>query len=143
MSTGAVDWFIDPTDTVKLELDIPGAKAGEAWILVKRELSFAEEAALSGAMIGRFQPSGEKKRGKSDLTDSGIEVDLKKFEIERIMSWVVEWSAAGPGGKMLPVTRDAIASLRPSIAAAITAALDAHVEAMASGKAATSGETTG
>ena len=133
-------WFIDPTDVVRLPLVLKG----DHWIEVKRELSFAEEQALAGAMMGDLRATGVKgkgsQNGKAEVLDASMGFDLKRYQIERYATWIVAWSAKLPDGKAIEVSRDSIAILRPAVAAAIDVALDTHVEALEAEKKAPSGE---
>lgn len=128
------NWFIDPGETVRLALDLPG----DHWIEVKRELGFGEEAALQGAMMRRWgmDDPADGKNGKVRAEQTGISVDLERFAVLRIKTWVVDWSARGPNGKTIEVSMAAIKNLRPLFSEAITVALDKHVEEVEAGKAA-------
>lgn len=130
-------WFIDPSDIVEIKLS---TLPGDQWIKVKRELGFAEEQALAGSMMGDFKASGAKAgAGKVDVMDASVGFDMKRYQIERFVTWIVDWSAKTKDGKSIEVSRDAVAVLRPVVADAIDKALDAHVEALEAAKKAPSG----
>lgn len=119
----ADSWFIDPGAIVRLPLEgiPPQADGTPHWIEVKRELSFAEENVLMGSMTDGFRTNGNG-------TGPAMGVDFARFQVERFATWIVDWSARTANGKPAPLNRDAIKNLRPVLAAAIDAALDAHVE---------------
>ena len=83
---------------------------------VKRELSFGERERLSNVSL---------KSMKAVTTDGEtvqeIGIDMARFKLERILAWVIDWSAKGK------INRDTVAALKPSIADEIEKALDAHI----------------
>lgn len=110
-------WFVDPTATVKL--DLPGGE----WIEVKRELSYGDEQALAASMMGDIRTIEKSK-------NASLGVDMRRYQLKRFTTWITAWSARGPNGKAIEVNEAAVANLRSEIAAAIDAALDAHIAAL-------------
>jgi hypothetical protein len=117
---------------------LPAQANGEPhFIVVKRELSYGEEQALYGAMIG-----GVKASGKKGEADAEMGVDMKAFALKRFRTWIVSWSLTRKRGalaEIVPVSADAIANLRGPVAEAIDKALDAHVEVLSEAKKGTTG----
>ena len=132
-------WFIDPTATVRIELP------GNQWIEVKKELSLEDEATLGSSMMGAFKTGATKKGAEKGSADASVEVDMRKFQITRFITWIVDWSATDKNGKSIPVTKDTVANLKSSITAVIDAAIDAHIEAQneIEEKKGKTGETSG
>lgn len=122
-------FFVEP-DTERLQLF-----GGEAWIEVKKELTFGEEQRLAGTAIGKMSV------GKG--SDEGAEVGLnwERHALERLNIYITEWSFTDAKGKRVDKSRDAVANLAPKVAAEITRALDAYLEA-AEGKEPAATETS-
>jgi hypothetical protein len=91
------------------------------WVLVRRELTFGQQRRLAAAGltgIDTAAPTGERLR-----------VDLAAFDIEKLVTWVMDWSFTDEDGTHLDVSRERIEALTPETAREITEALDAHIEA--------------
>ena len=100
--------FVKP-ETVRIDLE-----DGE-WIEIKKQLSHGELAHLAGS-------------GLTHLTGSAEFVyDMERFEVTKIESWLVDWSARDESGKYVKPTRAAISALEPDDAQRIKQAIDDHV----------------
>ena len=106
--------------TVRLELS-----EGD-WIEVKERLSYGEQQRLTGMAVGR-------------AGDGGIHLDYARYEIERLATWLVDWSFRDDQDKPVALSKKAIENLDPDTADEIDAALNAHIEAR--GNPQTPGET--
>lgn len=113
-------YFTDPTDSLRIDLDLPG----NPWIEIKRELSFSEEQALAGAMMGGFRAEGKK----GDAQTAEVALNTERYAVEKLFVWLLNWSFVRDG-KSVRITRDAIKNLKPFVAEAIGAAIDAHSDA--------------
>lgn len=122
----AESMFVDPSETVDLKIGI-----GDHWVRAKRELSYGESASLAGAMMGKVNAAGLSGKGEGDAE---IGLDSKKFAIERLYAWLVDWSLTTKDGKTAKITRSAVENLRPSVAQAIGDALDKHMESLGNGE---------
>lgn len=130
-------WFVDPTATVRIVLD----EDDGFWIEVKKELSLSEETALASAMVGDMTLTGGGKSGKGQPAKGAMPIDMRKYQIERFATWIVDWSGTDDKGKRVPLSRDAIANLTSDVGTLIDEALDAHIEAIEAGKESKGGET--
>lgn len=132
--------FIDPTATLRKEFMI-----GEDtyWVDIKAELSFGEEQALAGALMGALNSKQFQGKGKADSADIALSMEFRKAALEKIALWAVGWSLTNAKGAEVAITREAIASLRPPVAEAINEIIDAQAEANeAMGKPPTGQEST-
>lgn len=118
------DRFIEP-QTTRIEL------TDDDWIVVKHRITEGERLRLEGATLARMRAV--------DGEQAEIGLDWPRFRIQRIVTWVVEWSFRH-GGKAVPITRDSVSALDPETAAEIQEALDVHIAGIEeSKKAATAG----
>jgi len=91
------------------------------WVLVRRELSYGQQRRLAAAgLTGIDQAAGGNER---------LRVDLAAYDLERLCTWVIDWSLRDADGDHVVVSREAIESLHPDTAGEINRALDAHVAA--------------
>lgn len=107
-------WQID-TNTREIQL------SDGDWITVKMELTEAEEQQIVTAGYKKIDTSA------TELKD----VDWSAFYIEKVLMWVVDWSAKDAKGRTIPLTREAIRILPKETSQEIRAAIDAHVEEQA------------
>ena len=102
------------------------------WVLVRAELSYGQQRYL--ATVGLTGLPGV-------LADQGggarLSVDWARFEVERLATWVLDWSFADADGEHVVVSREAIEALAPETAEELNRALDAHIEALEAKKAPT------
>ena len=97
------------------------------WVLVRQELSYGQQRRLAAAgLTGVDQSMAEGER---------LRVDLAAYALERLATWLMDWSFKDEDGDRVTVSRETIEALHPDTAAEIDAALDAHIEAL-EGKAA-------
>ena len=102
-------------DAVRLELS-----EGD-WVLVRRELSYGQQRRLAA--------SGLTGVDAAATAGQRLKVDLAAYDIERLVTWVMDWSFRDDDGDRVAVSREAIEALHPDTATEIGAALDAHIEA--------------
>jgi len=103
-----MSWFVSAA-TKRYELE-------EGWIEIKNELDYGERERLSNGAMTRV--SG------SDESNAGIDLDIAKFNVLKLQTWLVDWSADQP------ITRQTIEALRPSVADAIEEIINQHQEAL-------------
>jgi len=97
------------------------------WVLIRTELTYGQQRRLahSGLTgIDRAAAEGEQ-----------LKVDLAAFDIERLVTWLLDWSFVDADGERVVVSREAIEALHPDTAQEIDAALDAYLEGQAAKKA--------
>ncbi len=116
--------FIDPSATVRREFTVDG---NPHWVEIKAELSFGEEQALAGALMGAMNTKQTDKSAKTG--EVSLSMEFKKAAIEKIEIWVTEWSFTNAAGKTVAKTRESITNLRPTYAEAINDLIDAQIEA--------------
>ncbi len=107
--------FVEPQTK---RVPIPGRE--DDWLEVKLELPYGEERRLSGSALGDMSVDSER-----DSTTIGMAWGL--HTIERMLSWIVDWSLKGPDGKDVLFNLDGINMLKVSMGEAIDQALDAHI----------------
>lgn len=100
--------FVDPTSEIRIAL------SDDDWIVVRRELSVGQQREMYQAM----------RRKGSDA------IDLSLYPTARALAYVVRWSFVDYHGAAAPVTAGAIDLLEPSTLTEITAAIDAHDDAV-------------
>ena len=93
------------------------------WIRVKSELTYGEAQRVNDAVMKRTGDDGDP-----------FTIDLAVYQIERILSWVLEWSFTDEAGKRVPVSRATIEALDTATGAEITIALNEHIAAVAERK---------
>jgi hypothetical protein len=93
-------------NTVRLDL------SDGDWIEIKERLSYAEAQALGSASL-----VGLNGRG-------GYDIDMARFGLKRIETWLTDWSFVDTDGKSVNLTVDAIRNLDPDTATEILTALD-------------------
>jgi hypothetical protein len=107
--------FVKP-ETIRYDL------AEGDWIDVKKFLTAAEEARLSGAGVPGFT-QGEP--GKQTF-----ELDFVALKFARMLCYVEAWSFVDAKGNQTKPTRDYIETLQPDVFDEIDAVLDKHRKAM-------------
>lgn len=116
------DAFVDP-NTIVLNLT-----EGD-WIEVKERLTYGEQQRLASASLTSVQI----KAGRSADADTEINLDMQRHAIERIRTWVVDWSFRDKNGKQVKITQKTIENLKPDIADEINAKLDEYIELIEAG----------
>lgn len=97
------------------------------WVLVRAELSYGQQRRLAGAGLTGIDASA--------TAGERLKVDLAAYDLERLATWVIDWSLRDGDGDRVTVSREAIEALHPDTAGEINAALDKHVEALEAKKA--------
>jgi len=95
------------------------------WVAVRKELTYGQQRRLAAAGLSGV-PTALAERGEGEK----LTIDLAQYDIERLCTWVIDWSFTGADGEPVYVSREAIEALHPDTAAEIQAALDRHVEAL-------------
>lgn len=113
------DRFVEP-ETATLEL------SDGDWVQVKRRLSYGEQQRLAGVSIRGTRSVREPTQNGTDATAG---VDWERFQIERLHTWLADWSFLGADRKPVALTREAIRTLDPATVREIDAALTTHVAA--------------
>lgn len=97
------------------------------WVLVHAELSYGQQRRLAAAgLTGVDASAAEGDR---------LRFDLAAYDIEKLVTWVMDWSFRDEEGARVDVSREAIESLHPDAAAEIAGALDAHIKELEAKKA--------
>ena len=109
--------FVRPL-SVRLDL------SGGDWLEVRERLGYGAQQKLATSGIKQMATAADNGAGNT------FNVDLSAYQIERMLAYIVEWSARNPDGSPMKVSRDAFAALTQAAADEINAALDAHIEAM-------------
>lgn len=106
-------WFVTPETT---RLDLAGG-----WIEIKTRLSFGEAEALKAAHL--------QQRNMFDEGTREVTVDLANHDTQKILAYLVDWSARDEYGNRVTISPATIGALDPAIGAQILAAIDDHLEA--------------
>ena len=97
------------------------------WVLVRAELTYGQQRRLAAAGLTGIDAAA--------TTGDRLKVDLAAFEIERLGTWLLDWSFTDGDGDHIVLTRERIEALHPDTAREINAALDRHIEALEAKKA--------
>jgi hypothetical protein len=101
------------------------------WVLVHTELSYAQQRRLAAAgLTGVPQALVEQGAGGEALS-----VDLASYEIEKLVTWLLDWSFVDADGTHVTVSRESIEALTPETAEEIHAALAEFIAEAAAKKA--------
>jgi len=103
------------------------------WVLIRPELSYGQQRRLT--TIGL---TGVPAALAGEATGQGLSMDWSRFEIERLATWLLDWSFRDADGDQVVVSREAIENLPPDTAGEINAVLDAYLEAQEAKKASSS-----
>ncbi len=117
----ARQWFATQ-NTVRLDL------GDEEWIEIHEQLTYGEQEALTSSSFERM-PIGAKAAESPEVT-----INWGQYNIKRMDTWIVDWSAKGPNGKPMPKNKASIAALLPEMAQVIDDALTKYVEALEESK---------
>lgn len=101
------------------------------WVLVRAELTYGQQRRLASAGLSGV-PAALAEQGQGEA----LSVDLAAYDLERLATWLMDWSFTDADGAPVVVSRPAIESLHPDTAAEVQQALDAHIEALEGKKAA-------
>lgn len=101
-------YFVEDTDIDRIKLD------KQAWVDIKRKMSYGDQQKLAGAMIkvvgAEFKPT--------------IETDLASAGILALRLNIKDWNLTDSVGKVMPITEATIAKLEPRIAEQIKREID-------------------
>lgn len=120
--------FIEPK-TVRLEI------SDGDWIEVKERLSYGEQQRLASGAFDKVSKLGQN--------EAEFSMDMERYNVLRLQTWIVDWSFVDARGKQVRVTPQAIAALDPDTVAEIDAALTAHIESLEAQKNAPETTSTG
>jgi hypothetical protein len=107
-----------------VRLALPGS---DRWVLVREELTFGQQRRLETAGLTGYDSTA--------AAGERLKYDVAAFDIEKLVTWVLDWSFTDGDGAHIAVSRDRIEALHPDTAAEINTALDAHIAAHAGKKA--------
>lgn len=94
-------------ETVRLDL------SDGDWVEIKARLTYEEAQKLGNAsLVG--------------LNQGGYAIDVARFRLMRLETWLVDWNFADNEGKSVPLSPSAIRNLDPETAEEILDALDAY-----------------
>ena len=99
-------------------------------MLVRAELTYGQQRRLAAAGLSGV-PGALAEQGQGE----GLTVDLAAYDLERLATWLMDWSFTDGDGDHIVLTRERIEALHPDTAEEINAALDAHIEALEAKKA--------
>jgi hypothetical protein len=103
--------FVQP-NTIRLEL------TDSDWVEIKERLTYKENQTLQGAMV---------KYIRDATGESEVGVDLARFTILRMETWLTDWSFRDDQDKPVPLSRAAIENLDPDTAKEIDVAINAYL----------------
>jgi hypothetical protein len=95
------------------------------WVLVRAELTYGQQRRLATIGITGV-PAALAAEGEAP----SLKVDWAAYDIERLCTWVMDWSFRDADGDPVVVSREAVEALHPDAAAEVQAALTAHIEAL-------------
>jgi hypothetical protein len=110
--------FVTP-GTVRLDLD---GDLAEYWVEIKQGLTFREREVLNAAILTSM-PMSATAAGSPQYG-----VDVARYNLLRLQTYLVEWNFTDDRGKQLDVRRQNIENLAPEVADAVTARLDRYLE---------------
>jgi hypothetical protein len=124
-AAGAVpdDCFPDPDTTRRLG-EAHGLPPGH-WLDVRQTLTWGQELKLQAAITGRTLRLGQQE----------LEIDFERVALAKVLAWVTAWSLTLRGGAPAPLDEATLRALHPRVAAAINAAVDAHIAGIQEGNA--------
>src|SRR5262245_27487242 len=100
------------------------------WVLVRRELSYAQQRRLAAAGLSGV-PEALSEQGQGER----LSVDLAQYDIERLVTWLMDWSFVDADGNAVHVSREAIENLSVETGEEINAALSQYIAEAAAKKA--------
>src|SRR4030095_10580158 len=92
-------------------------------------------AALTYGQRQRLATAGLAQTVEATGGGSRVPMDWAAYYIERLATWLLDWSLRDEDGDPVLVSREAIDALHPDMAAEINAALDAYIDAEEAKKA--------
>jgi hypothetical protein len=104
--------FVQP-NTVRLDL------SDGDWVETKERLTYAESQKLYSAFVRSMRDGG------ADADEMGV--DLARFALLRMETWLTDWSFRDDQDKPVPLSRAAIENLDPDTAKEIDVAINAYL----------------
>lgn len=92
------------------------------WVLVRRELSYAQQRRLAASGLSGV-PAALVEQGQGQE----LSVDLASFDIEKLCTWLMDWSFTDADGQHVVVSREAIEGLTMETGEEIHRALSAYI----------------
>ena len=109
------NWFAS-VDSTRREL--PGGE----WLQIKTELTYHDEQHLYSGVVNKMETA---EFGKDR---PAVGIDMGEFNIRRMLTWIVGWSAKDAKGNAVEFSESAVRALSSSMAKAINDALDTYLE---------------
>ena len=91
------------------------------WVLVRRELTYGQQRRLAASGLTGIDPAVTEGQR--------LQVDLAAYDLERLVTWLLDWSFTDADGEHVVLGREAIENLHPDAARELNEALDRHIEA--------------
>lgn len=101
------------------------------WVEIKEQISYGEDQKLTGLLMQTMRPG-------SVAVDQEVGMNYAAWAVEKLSTWLVDWSLRDADDKPVPVSKPAIENLTPEAAEAINAAINAYLAKRQEGKAPTS-----
>ena len=92
---------------------------------VRAELTYGQQRRLAAAGLAGV-PAALAEQGQGQQ----LTLDLAAYDLERLHTWLLDWSFKDGDGDHIVLTRERIEALHPDTAREINDALDAHIEAL-------------
>lgn len=125
-------WCVRPTETAPITLkwtDPDDGSAHEFWVRLKRRLNIGEQRRIESSGWTGFRPGS-----------SEIGINWQEQAYVRVLTWVTSWSLEDDERRRLPVSRDVLETLHPSVYTLIEDAISAHIKEITEEKKVTSGD---
>jgi len=106
------------------------------WVLVRAELTYGQQRRLTFAGLTGV-PSALADQGQGQR----LTMDMATYHVERLCTYLMDWSFVDGDGQSVHVSREAIERLHPDTANEIDEALDAHLASLEAKKAPPAGES--
>ena len=94
-------------------------------MLVRAELTYGQQRRLAAAGLAGV-PAALAEQGQG----AQLTLDMAAYDLERLHTWLMDWSFRDEDGDQIALTRERIEALHPDTAGEINRALDAHIEAL-------------
>jgi hypothetical protein len=112
-----------------VRLDLEGELEGY-WIEVKQGLTYKERAILEASVL-TSAPMGGATGGEKQYG-----VDMARFRLTQLQTWIVDWNFEDERGKQMDVRRQNLENLEPDVAEALIARIEQYeAERRTEGKA--------
>lgn len=112
-----------------VRLDLEGDLEGY-WIEVKTGLTYKERAILEASVL-TSAPMGGAQGGEKQYG-----VDMARFRMTQLQTWIVDWNFEDERGKQMDVRRQNLENLEPDVAEALIVRIEQYeADRKAEGKA--------